>query len=80
MNHAMNSTHTNMETSRETETNATVKYRAIMREIKLIQKQLKIDKSTTLPRGMWRLLYGNVNSTGNLSTRAQTRKYTYTFF
>ena len=83
MNHAMNSTHTNMETSQETETNATFKYRAIMRETRLLQKridQLMMDKSTTLPRGRLGPLYGNVYSTGNVRTRAKTRKYTYTFF
>ena len=71
MNHAMNSTHTNMETSQETETNATFKYRAIMRETRLLQKridQLMMDKSTTLPRGRLGPLYGNVYSTGNVST------------
>ena len=83
MNHAMNSTHTNMKTSQETETNATFKYRAIMRETRLLQKridQLMMDKSTTLPRGRFGPLYGNVYITGNLRTRAQTRKYTYIFF
>ena len=36
MNHAMNSTHTNMETSQEMETNVTFKYR-VWKETTLIQ-------------------------------------------
>ena len=82
MNHAMNSTHTNMETSQEMETNVTFKYR-VMQETRLIRKridQLMMDNSTTLRRGRLRPLYGNVYSTGNLRTRSQTRKYTYTVF
>ena len=54
-----------------------------MRETRLLQKridQLMMDKSTTLPRGRLGPLYGNVYSTGNVRTRAKTRKYTYTFF
>jgi len=83
MSHAMNPTRTNMETSQETEANTAFKHRAIMREIKRIQKrsyQLMMVKSTTLPSAKLRNGNGNVYSTGNVNTRSKTSKYTYTFF
>ena len=79
----MNPTRTNMETSQETEANTAFKHRAIMRAIKRIQKrsyQLMMVKSTTLPSAKLRNGNGNVYSTGNVNTRSETRKYTYTFF